>query len=340
MQIALHAVSKSYSPGSYAVDQATIMVEQGALIALLGPSGCGKTTTLRLIAGLEQPDSGEIWLAGQQVAGGGVWVPPESRRVGMVFQDYALFPHLTVAENIAFALHRQPKTEQRQRVAELVELVGLEGFDRRYPHEISGGQQQRVAVARSLAANPAVVLLDEPFSNLDAALRTQMREQVRRIIRAAEITTILVTHDQEEALSLADQIVVMFDGQIAQIGSPQAIYRRPASRQVAEFVGDTIWLAGQGQGETAASILGEILLTSHAYGPVDLLIRPEQIQLHVDPDGMGKITQVHYFGHTQLIEVALSDGSHMQARCGPDLDLAPGASVRLKVVGSVVAYPI
>jgi iron(III) transport system ATP-binding protein len=336
--IALNAISKSYTPGKYAVHNASLVVKQGTLVALLGPSGCGKTTTLRLLAGLEQPDTGEIWLAGRCVAGTGVWVAPEERRVGMVFQDYALFPHLTVAENVAFALHRMPKPERQQRVAALLDLVELHALDRRYPHELSGGQQQRVALARALANQPAVVLLDEPFSNLDAALRLQMRNQVEKIVRAAQTTAVLVTHDQEEALSLADQVVVMFDGQIAQIGTPKEIYHTPATKQVAAFVGEANWLAAEATGNCADSLLGEIPLVQEALGAAELLIRPEMLALTPDTAGAARVASIHYYGHTQLIKVLLPNGTQMQARCAPTQDFTVGMAVRVDVQGAVMAY--
>ncbi|GAB4192356.1 MAG: ABC transporter ATP-binding protein [Roseiflexaceae bacterium] len=337
--IELRGLRKAFGQ-SWAVDGVSLAVEQGALVALLGPSGCGKTTTLRLIAGLEQPDAGEILLDGALVAGPRCWVPPEARRVGLVFQDYALFPHLTVAANIAFPLSGRPRAEQGERVGRMLALVGLEGYGERYPHQLSGGQQQRVALARALAPAPAVVLLDEPFSNLDAALRSQMRSEVQRIIRAAGATALFVTHDQEEALCLADQVAVMAGGRIAQAGTPRGVYTRPASRAVAEFVGATNWLSGTAQGDQALCELGMLPLASPATGPVDLLLRPEQLLLELDPDGSARVVEAGFYGHTLLVRLALPDNSHLRARCAPWADLRPGMRVAVRVVGAAVAFPV
>ncbi len=338
--IALHAVCKAYVPNSYALDAVSLTVERGQFVALLGPSGCGKTTTLRLIAGLEQPDTGTIWLAGRQVAGDQIWVPPEARRIGMVFQDYALFPHLTVAENIAFARMRRPKAEQRQRVQALLDLVELNELGQRYPHQLSGGQQQRVALARALAADPTVVLLDEPFSNLDSALRIHMREQVQQIVEQAQATTVLVTHDQEEALSLADVVIVMFAGCVAQVGTPQQIYRTPVSKQVAEFVGEANWLSGEAHGHSALCSLGEIQLQHSVVGPIDLLIRPEAVQIIPDSAGVVSISKVRYVGHSQYVELRLPDGGYLGARGSPDADYMPGMQVNVRIVGPLMAYSV
>src|ERR671910_308469 len=222
--ICCHGVAKRYG-AVQAVDQAQLCVERGEFVALLGPSGCGKTTLLRLIAGFEEPEAGTVEVAGRPVAGNGTWVPPERRKVGMVFQDYALFPHLTVAENVGFGL---PRNERKTRVPIVLALVDLCGLGRRYPHELSGGQQQRVALARALAPRPKLVLLDEPFSSLDASLREDTGRAVVRALRAAGAAALLVTHDQGEALSLADQVAVMMGGTFLQVASPAAVYLTPA----------------------------------------------------------------------------------------------------------------
>jgi iron(III) transport system ATP-binding protein len=211
-----------------AVDRVALRLPPGLLLALLGPSGCGKTTMLRLLAGFETPDAGTIEIGGQRVFGAGINLPPERRRVGMVFQDYALFPHLDVARNIAFGVPRGP--DRGRRIVEALRLVGLDGYQERMPHELSGGQQQRVALARALAPRPDLLLLDEPFSNLDAALRAQVRGEVRQILAAADATAIMVTHDQEEALSLADQVAVMQEGTVVQVASPFDLYQRRPPR--------------------------------------------------------------------------------------------------------------
>lgn len=338
--IDLQSVTRHFG-ATLAVDGVSLSVGRGRLLALLGPSGCGKTTTLRLIAGLEQPDTGAIRLDGAVVAGRGAWVPPERRRVGLVFQDFALFPHLTVAENIAFALKRSHEPVARsKRVGEMLDLVGLIGLEKRLPHQLSGGQQQRVALARALAFAPAVVLLDEPFSNLDAALRKSMRADVRRILKQAGATALLVTHDQEEALSLADEVAVMEAGRIAQIGAPQEIYLRPATRAVASFVGDANLLPGWAHGDTATCALGQLPLAVPAHGAVSVLVRPEQIALAPGHNGeAGRVERLQFFGHDQLAEIRVSPDLSIHARTWPEDPLAPGARVRWTVQGPVVAYP-
>jgi iron(III) transport system ATP-binding protein len=334
--IKLERVVKAYE-GNRAVDQVTLEAAAGSILALLGSSGCGKTTTLRLIAGLETPDSGVIHLNGRIVSGAGQWVPPEERRVGMVFQDYALFPHLTAAENIAFALAKLPARERPARIQTMLDLVGLKEMGGRYPHQLSGGEQQRVALARALAANPAVVLLDEPFSNLDAALRKAMREEVRHILRRVGTTAVFVTHDQEEALSIADQIAVLRAGQVLQTGSPQAVYLRPASREVALFLGEGNFIPGRGQGQTVETVLGRLPLLEPAAGEVEVLLRPEAIQLQPDAAGSGRVTEVRFFGHDQMVRLRLADGTELQARTWARADLEAGMAVQVSVQGAVMA---
>ncbi len=224
-----------------AVDGLDLDVPEGAICALLGPSGCGKTTTLRLIAGLEQPDAGTVEIGGEEVAGPGRSVPAERRRIGMVFQDYALFPHMDVAANVGYALGRRP---DREKVAAALETVGLGGLGKRNPHQLSGGQQQRVALARALVAEPRALLLDEPFSNLDAGLRARVREEVREILAAQKLTSVFVTHDQEEALSVADVVAVVNEGRVEQVGTPEDVYSRPTTRWVAGFLGEIEVLPG------------------------------------------------------------------------------------------------
>src|SRR5215207_829816 len=239
-------LSKSYN-GTTVLQNVSLSVRAGQIMALLGPSGCGKTTMLRLIAGFEWPDGGTIAINGRVVASGSVRVPAEDRRVGMVFQEYALFPHLSVADNIAFGL-KNGKREKEARVGDMLALVGLSGLGERMPYELSGGQQQRIALARALAPQPDILLLDEPFSNLDAALRGQVRAEVRAILNQSNITCVFVTHDQEEALSLADEVAVILAGQVAQVALPQRLYRHPTSREVAAFVGEANFLLGEADG--------------------------------------------------------------------------------------------
>lgn len=335
--IALSAVRKTYD-GVTAVDEVSLSAEPGSLLVLLGPSGCGKTTTLRLIAGLETPDDGTIALGGVTVSAKGTFVPPEHRRVGMVFQDYALFPHLSAGGNIEFAIPHLPVKARRARAADLLALVGLAGRDGRYPHQLSGGEQQRVALARALAAQPEVVLLDEPFSNLDAALRKDMREEVRRILREARATAVFVTHDQEEALSLGDQVAIMRGGRLEQIGRPQDVYLRPATRDVATFLGEANFVRGEASGGAVETALGRLPLLVPRQGAVDVLIRPEAIKLEPDPQGAVRIRDLRYFGHDQLVEITLPTGEHLRCRTWARLDLRPGEPVRAFVHGPVLAY--
>ena len=313
---------------------------QGQLLALLGPSGCGKTTTLRLIAGLETLDAGTVEIAGQVVARPGRHLPPERRRVGMVFQDYALFPHLSVARNVGFGLGR--RDDPRRRVAETLALVGLNQFADRMPHELSGGQQQRVALARALAPRPAVVLLDEPFSNLDPELRTTVRAEVRQILADAGATAILVTHDQEEALSLADRIAVMWDGRIVQTANPEELYHRPVDSRVASFVGDAQFIHGDAQGRRVVTELGILPLAGQAEGSVDVLLRPETLRLAHVPEGEptnALVTRREFFGHHQLLSVQLDTGTRLRARLGSYGGIRQGDRVQANVRGAVLAFP-
>ena len=255
----LDGVGKSYGTET-ALTDLSLSVAEGEILALLGPSGCGKTTLLRTLAGLEAPDSGRLWLRGVEIASSGSEgsVPPEERGVGLVFQDFALFPHLTVAENVAFGISDRNGADRDARVAELLELVDLAGQGGKRPDELSGGQKQRVALARSLAPEPDVLLLDEPLSNLDVRLRVAMREDVRRILDDAGVTAIWVTHDQEEALSVADRVGVMNEGRLHQIGAPEGVFERPATRFVAAFLGQAGFLSARVKGESLDTDIGPI----------------------------------------------------------------------------------
>jgi len=236
-QLSLQAVTKSFGPVTAVLDL-TLKVGKGEFLSLLGPSGSGKTTVLKLIAGLEEPDRGKITLCGRIVADpqSGIWVPPERRGIGMVFQDCALFPHMTALQNVAFGL-KGSRRERKERAMELLELVGLKGLAGRYPHELSGGEQQRVALARALAPEPQLLLLDEPFSNLDRNLRIRLRAQVKRILSACGVTVIFVTHDQDEAFFMGGRIAVLNRGRLEQLAAPQELYLRPEAGFVAEFIG-------------------------------------------------------------------------------------------------------
>nr|MBI2323123.1 ABC transporter ATP-binding protein [Chloroflexota bacterium] len=319
-----------------AVDQVDLALARGGFLALLGPSGCGKTTLLRLLAGFEPPDGGTIEVDGKVVAGPGVAVPPERRRVGMVFQDYALFPHLDVQANIRFGLPSGP--QRAARVGELLELVGLAGLGGRMPHELSGGQQQRVALARALAPQPAVILLDEPFSNLDATLRARVRAEVRQILLAAGATTIFVTHDQEEGLSLADEVAVMWEGRIVQHASPEEIYHHPANRTVASFVGEANFLAAERRAGNVFCELGHVAASAGPDGAVEVMLRPESIRLVPDGRGDGAVLLREFFGHDQLVTVRLPSGTLLRARLGPEERLRAGLAVRVEVQGAAMVY--
>jgi iron(III) transport system ATP-binding protein len=325
-----------------AVDGVDLEVPRGSLTALLGPSGCGKTTVLRMIAGLLAPDEGEIVIDGAPVADHRTFVPPEKRPVGLVFQDYALFPHLSVARNVAYGLSHLPRRDRKARVHEVLDLVGLADLGRRLPTALSGGQQQRVALARALAPSPELVLLDEPFSNLDAALRSNVREEVRAILRAADATAVFVTHDQEEALSLADRVAVMDAGRIHQIDEPQTLYTRPATRFVAGFVGEAdVLTAHRVEAFLVDSPLGQ-LPTADPVGTatVAAVIRPESLQVTADTRGDATVTGIEYFGHDQLVHVRLADGTPLRARRGPILDLHRGDRVDVAVLGPIVTFPV
>jgi iron(III) transport system ATP-binding protein len=335
--ISCQGVSKRFGEVQ-AVVGLNLSLREGQFLALLGPSGCGKTTTLRLLAGFDMPDTGEIKI-GQQIASSpGQFVPPEQRSVGMVFQEYALFPHLNVGANVAYGI---PKgVNRKERVHQILSLVGLAEMEQRMPHELSGGQQQRVALARALAPQPHLILLDEPFSNLDAGLRSQVRAEVRQILRQAQATAIFVTHDQEEALSLADEVAVMFEGRIVQTDTPQKLYRRPINKQVALFLGGANFLPGQaGQGQVVCE-LGRLPTTSIHTGPVEVMLRPEDLLLIAQADSPAEIIEREYFGHDQLLKVRLPSGLQLQSRLlGSEGDFYPGQRVALKVRDNVTVLP-
>jgi len=342
--VQLRRVSVAYEtasgPAVGAVDQVDLDIAAGSIVALLGPSGCGKTSLLRAIAGLEEPVGGEIDIDGTVVSAARtagvsskrVWVKPEQRNVGMVFQDGALFPHLTVRQNIVFGLRSSHAKLNRgdlvTRVDSLLELVDLVGYGDRMPGTLSGGQQQRVALARSLAPQPKVLLLDEPFSALDTALRVQVRAEVAKIVREVGVTTIFVTHDQDEAFVLGDRVAVMHSGVIEQFGTPDELYRSPASAWVAGFVGEANFVRGTVDGpspDVAATPIGVITIEDHRVGPtessVQVLVRPEQVGLTAAAEAdaatigqAGVITAVEYYGHDVRYELELTDGTELAAR--------------------------
>ena len=322
-----------------AVDRADLRVPAGEICALLGPSGCGKTTTLRMIAGLERPDAGEIVVGGRVLSGGGRSVPAEDRRIGMVFQDYALFPHMDVAGNVGYGLGRRPDPG---RVREAVELVGLAGFERRPVHELSGGQQQRVALARALAPTPDLVLLDEPFSNLDAGLRDRLRQQVSEILRTANVTALFVTHDQEEAMSIAERVAVMRDGRVEQTGTPEEVYLRPSSRWMARFLGDVEVLPGEARAGHARCELGSLPASPDLDGAVDVLVRPESVAIGVSGPASAASAEVvtrRFFGHDQLVALRLSSGHVVSSRRLGFPAWHPGDHVHVWIEGPAEVLP-
>ncbi|HVM06768.1 MAG TPA: ABC transporter ATP-binding protein [Acidimicrobiales bacterium] len=329
MSVELLGVRKSFGAVE-AVRDVTLALPPGRITTLLGPSGCGKTTTLRLVAGFEAPDAGEVRIAGRTVAGPGAWVPPEERKVGMVFQQLALFPHLDVAGNVSYGLSGWKRDRRRDRVGELLELVGLRGYAGRRPDQLSGGQAQRVALARALAPHPEVVVLDEPFSSLDVTLRGELRSEVRRILRAESATALLVTHDQDEALAMGDQVAVMLDGRLAQVGAPEAVYGGPAGADVASFLGDANLFTGQLRAGVLETVLGPVTLAGPD-GPATGLVRPEDLDLDEAADGCGRVVDVEYYGHDQLVSVALDGGEQVRARLHAQRRLAVGARVRPRI---------
>lgn len=326
-------VTKEFG-GFTAVDEISLALEHGEVLSILGPSGCGKTTLLRMIAGFEVPDAGEIEVAGRLVSGSGVEVPPERRRIGMVFQDYALFPHLTVAENAAFGLQDLSARERDHRLGQVLELVRLLGLESRYPFELSGGQQQRVALARTLAPRPAAVLLDEPFSNLDAEMRREMRTEVQEILRENGIATLFVTHDRDEAFAMADRMAVMIAGRLDQVDRPDVIYAAPATRLVAQLAGSCDFLAASVSGGQAVSEIGSLAVTgSNGVIPeglaVDLMVHPDDFQVLLNPDGNCTVRSCEFRGDETTLVVALPSGATLRCSQHSYPLLEPGARVIL-----------
>ncbi len=313
--LTLDAVSKRFGAET-AVERLSLEVKRGELLTFLGPSGCGKTTMLRMIAGLEEPSEGTIVLGGERVAGDDVFVPPERRDAGIVFQNFALFPHLSVRENIAFGLD-DDVTATEERVDELLDLVNMPEHGDKKPEQLSGGQKQRVALARSLAPEPEVLLLDEPFSNLDVRLRVEMREEVRRILKEAGVTAVSVTHDQEEALSISDRVAVMNDGRIEQVGRPEEVFERPESKFVASFLGRASFLKGhlrEGKVETGVGRFNAATLegydTVYDGAPVDVLVRPDDLRATpADAEvADGIVVSRQYVGPSFIYRVELESG--------------------------------
>ncbi|BAU14756.1 ABC transporter [Leptolyngbya sp. NIES-3755] len=335
----LDTVSKRFSEIPV-VDAVSLKLRQGELLSLLGASGCGKTTLLRLIAGFERPQSGRIELAGQEVASPNRWLPPEQRDIGMVFQDYALFPHLTVAQNVGFGLKKSrrkqsgyPGQQVKKMISDAIAQVGLAGFEKRYPHELSGGQQQRVALARALAPQPALILLDEPLSNLDVQVRSHLRQEIRSILKTTGATAIFVTHDQEEALSISDRVAVMNQGKLEQLATPETLYNEPATRFVAEFVTQGNFLPATYDGKGWKTAIGTLILnqdypiSDHA----DLMIRQQDIRLEPDEKSSIVVVDRAFLGRDHRYTIQTSSGDQLQVLSTMKPALTIGTRVKVRV---------
>jgi putative spermidine/putrescine transport system ATP-binding protein len=345
--VSLRDLTRAFG-GTRALDGMSLDIAPGELVALLGPSGCGKTTALRIVAGFETADAGEVLIDGRDVSG----VPAARRDMGMVFQSYSLFPNMNALDNVGFGLRlrKMAAARRRQRAAELLDMVGLAGQARQYPHQLSGGQQQRVALARALAIEPRVLLLDEPLSALDAKVRLQLREQIRSLQQRLGTTTLFVTHDQEEALSMADRVGVMRAGRLEQVAAPDELYSRPATAFVAEFVGTMNRLPGDLAGGTVTVLSagvpvrdsgqagGEGVLASVPDGPVDVLVRPEGLTVEVAEGGNGIVSARTFLGAITRIGVLLSGDTEVAVDVPSTAAAAmvPGTAVRV----ALAAVPV
>jgi iron(III) transport system ATP-binding protein len=350
-ELAVSGVKKSFG-GPRVLDGVDLTIPAGSFTGILGSSGSGKTTLLRIIAGFERLDRGEVTLGDEVVDDGRrVFVPSEHRRIGYVPQEGALFPHLSVGRNVAFGLRRG--SGRRDRVLELLDMVGLSGLQRRYPHQLSGGQQQRVALARALATEPEIVLLDEPFSSLDASLRASVRSEVQAVLRRAGTTSVLVTHDQDEALSMADQVAVLRHGVIAQLDTPAGLYRRPLDPALARFLGESNVLHGVVRRGGDAEVVAETPLGPLAVegwpaaspgGAAHVMIRPEQLQIGpVGSDPVAATVESYqYFGHDAVVRLRpeIDQLPELVARITGGTPLGAGTRIGLRVEGPVVAWPI
>lgn len=321
-----HGLTRAFG-GRVVVRDVGFSVAAGQVTCLLGPSGCGKSTTLRMIAGVETADGGEVRIDGQAMAGPGLHLPPEKRGIGMMFQDFALFPHLTVAGNVGFGLSGD-KTAKSTRVVELLERVGLSGFGAKYPHQLSGGEQQRIALARALAPKPRVMLMDEPFSGLDNRLRDGIRDATLEILKEERTAVVLVTHEPDEAMRMADEIALMRDGRIVQCGAPYNIYNAPVDRAAAAFFSDINVIRGVSRGALTATAFGDFLTPGHADGTeVEIIIRPQHLKIDFDREGRGplptaqdgaaargKVLRARYLGRESLVDFQLeADGARVTA---------------------------
>jgi len=332
----LRYVSCAYETGRPAVQEISFAAREGEILCLLGPSGCGKTTILRAIAGFEPVRSGQIFLSGQLVSSPDVMTPTENRRVGMVFQEYALFPHLRVQDNIAFGLRHLARKERAVRVQEMLRLTGLEGFERRYPHELSGGQQQRVALARALVQNPVVLLLDEPFSNLDPDMAGRMRQELHDLLRRTKTTTVLVTHDHDEAFAMADRIAVLNQGRLEQFDTPEMMYHMPATPFVADFVGQADFIPGTVSQGMVHTELGEFPDTIECKDgtAVVVMIRPDDIHLVPTEGARSRVLSRQFRGSENLYTVSLPSGQIVHSSQGSTSVYRAGTTVELRVLAT------
>ena len=344
MRLELRDLTRSFD-GVTAVDGLSLVVAAGRIGCLLGPSGSGKTTVLRCIAGFEHPDAGEVLAGGERLSGPGVWVPPERRRIGMVFQDYALFPHLDAFGNTAFGLRGLPAIDRRRRAMEMLELVGLADHARKMPHELSGGQQQRVALARALAPRPRLVLLDEPFSNLDAEVRMDLAQHVRTALLAEGATSLLVTHDQREAFAIADEIGVMRAGRLEQWDAPWRLYHSPATRFVADFVGEGAFIEGTvlGPGRVSTElgvVEGQLTLDRPVGTRVDLLLRPDDV-IHDDASELrAEVVDRVFRGAQFRYTLRLPSGATALSFAPSHHDHAPGERIGIRLDAQhLVGFP-
>lgn len=329
----LRSVSCAYDPHRPAIRDISFSAREGEILCLLGPSGCGKTTVLRAIAGFEPVRSGEIFLSGRRVSSSSDTIPTEERHVGMVFQEYALFPHLRVVGNIAFGLGHLSRSDRENRVQEMLRLTGLEGFERRYPHELSGGQQQRVALARALVQNPVVLLLDEPFSNLDPDMAGRMRQELHTLLRRMKTTTILVTHDHDEAFAMADRIAVLNHGVLEQMDSPEIIYHLPSTPFVADFVGQADFITGHVREGMVHTELGVFpnTLAAEEEAPVVVMIRPDDIHLLPNKSAGPRIVARQFRGSENLYTVRLGSGQIVHSSESSTSVYQEGTAVELRV---------
>jgi iron(III) transport system ATP-binding protein len=332
----LRHVSCAYETGRPAVQEVSFAARESEILCLLGPSGCGKTTILRAIAGFEPVRSGEIFLSGQLVSSSDTMTPTETRRVGMVFQEYALFPHLRVQDNIAFGLRHLARSVRSEQVQEMLRLTGLEGFERRYPHELSGGQQQRVALARALVQNPVVLLLDEPFSNLDPDMAGRMRQELHDLLRRTKTTTVLVTHDHDEAFAMADRIAVLNQGRLEQFDTPEMMYHMPATPFVADFVGQADFIPGTVSQGMVHTELGEFPDTIECKDgtAVVVMIRPDDIHLVPTEGARARVLSRQFHGSENLYAVSLPSGQIVHSSQGSTSVYQAGTTVELRVLAT------